>query len=115
LGLYTDLVVLTFAPRYGGGHQIPITVSEFHPFTWAGGHSPDEQLEVFEQACSKAGYAALLQACYTVIIDPCWGRNDYLWSFVLKELDGSADPRYSPDPHPDLALGVDFLGLPLTL
>ncbi len=113
LGLYTDLVVFTYASGYDGGHQIPITISESRPFTWAGSYF-SEGLESFEEVCSIEAYTELLGACYVVVIDPVWGRNDYIWPLIATELDGFGDSRYSPDPHPDLALGTDFLGFPLT-
>jgi hypothetical protein len=111
LGLWTDLLVFLFPPgNYTWGYQIPITVEEYHPFTWTGHHGGHEELEPFAEDLSHEALDALARAWKVVLIDPRWGRKSYLWEHVSAVLEGKqdADKRFSVTPaHPDL--GTDFV------
>lgn len=106
LTLSTDLIVLVFPPDSGGGYQIPITLEDYHPFTWHGSY--DEQVvEPFGQALGIRGINALRMAWYVVVIDPVWGRQRYIWQQVEKVINEGAAP-FDTRPYPDHNLDVDF-------
>jgi uncharacterized protein DUF6919 len=69
LGLYTDLLVLIYPPDWQGGYQIPITLDEFHPFTWCGGVWGYRELECFAEDCSSEAMESLKSAWKVVVID----------------------------------------------
>lgn len=90
--LFSDLYVLVAVPDDSGGCTIPITVEGFRQCTWAGwatvckntGQFSD--LELFERACSDSAMQDLEQAWYVCVVDLCWGRKDYLWETLAREL-----------------------------
>ena len=102
LTLYSDLIVLAFPPKGGSGCHIPVTVSEFQPFTWAGMNG-DEMIEFYRDICSVSAMSELEDLWSVTVIDPVWGRNDCLWQRVAEEL------CYDAAPHPQLADGRSFL------
>jgi hypothetical protein len=74
-------------------------LNDRHPFTWAG--SPSwEDLEGYITACPRLT-TELADLWFVAVIDPSWGRKEYLWQVLLEPLrDG-----YTVRPHPDLELG----------
>ncbi len=108
LGLCTDLLVLIYPPNWTGGYQVPITLSEFRPFTWCGTCWGYEELECFTEDCSEEALESLRIAWKVVVIDLQWGREDYLWHHVHSALSKPFDKPFSVVPA-DLELGTDFV------
>lgn len=109
LGLYTDLLVLDFPPGdYTYGYQIPITVTDFHPFTWCGGYYGDEELDELAEEYSPEAMSALAGSWRVTVIDSKWGRKSYLWDRVLSAVRKAHDGRFDVTPSPDLEIGQDF-------
>lgn len=111
LGLFTDLLVMAFKPGEEGGYLIPITTDNFHPFTWCGACWGDTDLECFGEICNKKAIEALRLAWRVCIIDPKWGREEYLWKNVTRILtipEMRLKP-YSITPSPELGLDTDFV------
>lgn len=111
LGLSSDLLVFVFPPNREVGVNVPVTVDDFHPFTWAGVWSVYEQLDCFMEICSPEAIKSLQSAWYVCIIDLNWGRRRYLW----KRLDGILDDSdlqsamFRVNPSPSLDLDTDFV------
>ena len=108
LALYTDLLVFIYPPNWQGGYQIPITLDEFHPFTWCGGTWGFEELECFEKYCSPTAVEQLKSSWKTVVIDLQWGRIDHLWNHLSDIFTNRVDERFSVIPS-DPGLGTDFV------
>jgi hypothetical protein len=111
LGLYTELLVFIVPPGVQHGYQVPVTLGEFHPYTWCGSSIGYEGIECFEYVCNPTAMSALAQAWQVTVIDLKWGRNDYLWENVTRVLTSEANPEkpYSVEPSPDLELDTDFV------
>lgn len=108
LTLFTDLIVHAFPPGAGGGYQIPITIGDYHPFTWHGSYDPGTELPAYIGLLHREAITALQNAWYLIIIDPTWGRQRYLWMQVEKVMRHGTGP-FDTRPSPDLSLGVDFI------
>jgi hypothetical protein len=107
--LYSSLHVDAVPPEDFSGpdgvrHQLPITLCDGHPFTWAPDspclNSPSQD---FRGDLAPRAARALDAAWWVSVTDLEWGREAYLWKALLEE------PRvgYSLEPHPDLRLGHD--------
>lgn len=102
--LHTDLLVFIYEPGEHGGYQVPITVWDYHPYTWCGEAWGDEDLQWFAEYRPRA--MRVLRTLWTVTaIDPKWGRKRYLW----RELRRATNPTspaspYSISPSPKLGL-----------
>lgn len=109
--LYTDLLVFIFPPGVVGGYQVPVTVCEYHPFTWLG--SSGDVLEEnprLEEHLSEAGIAALESAWKVIAIDLHWGRNNYLWEQVSRILTSETFIQpFTITPSPYLLLDRDLV------
>lgn len=77
LTLCSELIVLAYPPGSLRVCQIPITVDDYHPFTWLGSFDP-EAIECFHGLGMEA-HKALLSSWWVGILDPRWGRERYLW------------------------------------
>jgi hypothetical protein len=108
-GLYSDLLILIFPPGQSGGYQIPITVAEFHPFTWCGGCWGEDEIDCFATVISLEAIEALNQAWKVIVFDMQWGRDSYLWEYVSAVIQGHEDKRFDISPSPDLQLDTDFV------
>lgn len=108
LGLCSDLLVFIFPPNRVGGYRIPITLSEFQPFSWCGASWGYEELECFAEICSPEAINSLEQAWKVTIIDLQWGRENYLWTQVRDALTKPFDKPFSVSPA-DSELGKDFI------
>jgi hypothetical protein len=108
LGLYTDLLVLIFPADVSWGYRIPITLSEFRPFTWCGSNGGREELESLKGYLSADAADSLSSAWQVIIIDLQWGREDYLWDHVYEALTKPPDRPFSVAPY-DEGLGTDFV------
>ncbi|HEU0143684.1 MAG TPA: hypothetical protein VFQ47_02755 [Nitrososphaera sp.] len=108
LGLYTDLLVLIYPADVAGGYQIPITLSEFQPFTWCGSNRGQEELESLKEYLSEGAMESLSLAWKIIVIDLQWGREDYLWNHVYEALTNPPDKPFSVVPY-DEGLGTDFV------
>lgn len=97
-----------FIPNQRYGYSIPITIEEFHPFTWCGPVYGD-LLSSFEDILSKDAISALSESWYVVAIDPQWGRKEYLWKTIVERLDNGPEENYSSEPYPGHELDVDFV------
>jgi hypothetical protein len=113
LTLFTDLLVLALPPGVDRGCQIPVTVDEYHPFTWVG--VPPWQ-EVWSEdggytdVYSDEAMQAIRAAWYVLIIDPCWGRDDLLWEHVKSVLNSPETlSSFSAEPSPQHGLDVGFV------
>lgn len=109
LGLYTDLLVLIYPPDVEWGYQIPITLSEYQPFTWCGPSWGNEQLEYFKEECSTEAMESLASAWLVVVMDLQWGRENYLWEHVRHALTNPPAKPFNVTPSPDLGLDKDFV------
>jgi len=109
LALWTELLMHVFPPsRYQGGYQVPVTIAEFRPFTWVGGYFGQSELEYYAEDLSREALTELSEAWTVTIIDPVWGREDYLWEHVSTVLEGrSPETRFSVEPY-DTGLDFDF-------
>lgn len=97
--LHSDLVVLIFQPGAEGGYSIPVTADVFHPYTRVGCFCG----ELAEEFCRHLGplaTLAVLTAWYVAVIDPSWGRRDYLWHTLLKALREPESERFFAEPWP---------------
>lgn len=108
IGLYTELLILIYPPDWQGGYQIPITLDEFHPFTWCGGVWGYEEFECFAEDCSPEAMEELKSAWKVVVIDLQWGRENYLWNHVYDALTKPFDKPFDVTPA-DKGLGTDFI------
>jgi hypothetical protein len=108
LGLYTDLLVLIYPADVTWGYQIPITLSEFQPFTWCGSNGGQEELDRIKDYLSEDAITSLASAWKVVVIDLQWGREDYLWDHVYDALTKLPDKPFSVAPY-DEGLGTDFV------
>jgi hypothetical protein len=92
LSLTTDLYICVSRPGESNGCRMPVTIDVFRPYSWAGEAAIDEEngsfaeLHSYERICSGDALRELNQACYVTIIDLSWGRTDYLWNELAKEL-----------------------------
>ncbi|MEI8133076.1 MAG: hypothetical protein WCG34_11635 [Leptolinea sp.] len=105
LTLSTNLIVHAFPPNQSGGYQIPITIVDYHPFTWHGLHSPED---CYEMVVNPDAINELLRSWYLIVIDPNWGRQQFLWTHTLKAM-GEDNCLFDSRPSPDLNLDVDFV------
>jgi hypothetical protein len=77
----TDLVVLTGTSRTTDGPQVPVTLDDGEPFTWAGEPLTAEHvLQSYGEVCTQEAVDALLIARQLCVFDPTWGRDDVLWA-----------------------------------
>jgi hypothetical protein len=108
IGLYTDLLVLIYPADVTWGYQIPITLSEFQPFTWCGSNEGQHELNSLKECLSEGAINSLALAWKVIVIDLQWGREDYLWNHVYEALTKPPDKPFSVAPH-DEGLGTDFV------
>ena len=115
LNLYTDLIVFVFEPGWlfskkPYGYQVPITVEEYHPYTWCGSVSGDE-MDEFEGLLGDEALISIAESWHIIAVDTNWGRKSYLWDNLVKTLSGSMDStnKYSANPYPGHGLDVDFV------
>lgn len=117
LNLHTDLLVFIFEPgslfsQKPYGYQIPVTVEEYHPFTWCGSVSGYE-MESFEELglLGTDALTSIAESWYVIAIDTKWGRKSYLWDNLVKTLSDNMDSnnKYSAKPYPEHGLDVDFV------
>jgi hypothetical protein len=115
LNLYTDLIVLIFEPGWlfskkSYGYEIPVTVVDYHPYTWCGSVTGYE-IESYEGLLSDEAIIALTESWHIIAIDTKWGRRPYLWNNLIKILSGGIDSvnKYSIEPYPGHELDVDFV------
>lgn len=117
LNLHTDMLVFIFAPgslssQISYGYQIPVTVEEYHPFTWCGSVSGHE-MESFEelQLLGTDALTSIVESWYVIAIDTKWGRKSYLWDNLVKTLSDKMDSnnKYFAKPYPNHGLDVDFV------
>lgn len=108
LMLRTELLALAFPPNGGGGYQIPITIDDYHPFTWLGLFDPQYAFDPFAETLHHDARRALQRAWYIIVIDPVWGRQRYLWQQVEKVMRHGAAP-FDIRPSPNLGLDDDFV------
>lgn len=106
LTMSTNLIVHAFPPDSGGGHHIPITVEDHHPFAWHGSYDK-EVVEPFGKALGPMGLSALREAWYVIVIDPTWGRQRYLWRHVEEVINEGGAP-FDSRPSSELNLDMDF-------
>lgn len=109
LTLCSDLIVIAYPPnelvRQLWGYMIPITVEDYHPFTWSGRYGdPRESM----RGLSRQALKILRDSWYVVMIDPRWGREKYLWQKALRALQCGTEP-FQSSPSPDLPLDTDFV------
>lgn len=111
LGLWTELLVFIFPPGdYSWGYRVPITVDEFHPFTWLGSSHRRVELQSDARYYSREALEELAGAWKVVIIDPRWGREWYLWEHLSAVLERrSPEDRFSVEPAPHLGLDDDLV------
>lgn len=88
----TDLVVLRYYPGWVDDVWVPISRLRMpwgeQQMTWARG--PIDPADAFE-GCPEPALVELRRAWQIVVIDPVWGRNDFLWTTLIDALSGSAD------------------------
>jgi hypothetical protein len=108
LGLYTDLLVLIYPADVAWGYQIPITLAEFHPYSWCGSCGGQEELESLRAHLSEDAMASLSSAWKVVVIDLQWGRENHLWGHVNDVLTKPPNKPFSVAPY-DEGLGTDFM------
>lgn len=101
LTLHSDLITMVYPPESMGGYLIPTVVREFQPHGWAG-PPRFETIELLAGICRPELIAQLSELWSVTIIDPSWGRADYLWETIAKEL------CYDAAPHPDLGEDGEF-------
>jgi hypothetical protein len=107
LTLYTELLTFIFPPDVTWGYQIPITLEDYHPFTWLGAWDAELVLDGFEEVCSDEAIMELRRAWGVVVIDLNWGREDYLWRHLAHALVSSPDPQAPFDVSPASGLGLE--------
>jgi hypothetical protein len=90
------------------GYQIPITIDDYHPFTWHGLFDPQYVFDSFAGTLHHEALRALRRAWYIIVIDPVWGRRRYLWQQIEEVMRQGAAP-FDIRPSPNLALDVDFV------
>lgn len=105
--LCSDLIALAYPPGASGGCRIPITLDDYHPFTWLGSSGFEDNRAPFEGLNRKA-LESLRQSWYVVLVDPRWGRRKYLWREALSALGTGVGP-FQPSPSPSLELETDFV------
>jgi hypothetical protein len=107
LGLATDLIVIAFPPGTEGGHYIPITITDYRPYTWAGRYGSGELAHLAE-ACAEEIVDELRRVWRIDVLDPQWGRDRYLWDHlsaaVIRKIPSAFDTRPANDD-----LSVDFV------
>ena len=111
LTLYTPLIVFPFKPGDAGGRMVPITLDEFHPFTWMGSHSEYDDLAETKESLNVFAFAACAAAWTVVVIDPVWGRKRYMWD-ALERAVSSTEPlaaRFDITPAESLDLDDDLV------
>jgi hypothetical protein len=90
------------------GYQIPISLSEFKPYTWSGsGIDFDYQLQEFGTPNDELT-EIISNSWQVCIIDLQWGRKNLLWEMVTNVLKDNYDKRYSSVPY-DEGLETDFV------
>ncbi len=102
LGLYSDLLIFGYRPEEKGGYMIPVTTYKYHPCTWSGIKNGYELVQ-FMEICNVSVIRDLEKTWYICIIDPKWGRKEYLWrnvSKVIKSPPENLEP-YNIEPSPD--------------
>lgn len=109
LTLSTDLLVFIYEPFGVGGYQVPITIVDFHPFTWCGSSSGPDDLHSFAEFFSPAGIHALSTAWRVVAIDPRWGRSRYLWRHLCRVTHSRKNDRWDITPSVELELDTDLV------
>lgn len=108
LSLATDLIICAYPPGYEGGYMFPITIEDYHPFSWSGRFSFTDCLDQLDRPVSRAIQNALIRSWYVVAIDPKWGRKEHLWRHLLRAVGPGAKP-FDVTPAAGLALDTDFL------
>lgn len=96
MGLESDLVVLV-VPAVEGDHRlhhITVTLDGKHPCTWCGAFGGCEDLRLMSEHISRAAALDLMDTYEIQIIDPRWGRSDYLWPRLREAIKGKKS-RYS--------------------
>ena len=86
----TDLVVVAGEPDEPANVSIVVTVDDGREFTWMG-RGPDPDSYVGD--LSEEMFVRLMSAFYVEIFDPCWGRNDLLWSTLRAAAAGAGSGK----------------------
>ena len=117
LNLSTDLIIFIFEPGWlyskkAYGYSIPITVAEYHPFTWCGSVRGNEIDDfTYNKVLKDEAISSIVSSWHIVAIDLKWGRKAYLWDTLIKTLSKNTDSnnKYSVKPYPEHKLGVKFV------
>lgn len=82
LSLSSDLVVVSEYPGVEAIYEVPITQDQGRTFTILAGRP------ILDPSCGfhPQTLSALSNCLYVSIVDPCWGRNDLLWTSVIAAL-----------------------------
>lgn len=82
LSLSSDLVVVSEYPGVEATYEVPITQDQGRTFTILAGRP------ILDPSCGfhPQTLSALSNCLYVSIVDPCWGRNDLLWTSVIAAL-----------------------------
>jgi hypothetical protein len=88
LELFTDLIVTAVPHNQTGGYLFPVTVDLFRPFTHTGHHDGRRLSahKVYDSHMTPEGRAELDPLYYLTVIDPVWGREEYLWERLTQQL-----------------------------
>lgn len=85
--LNSGLIVIALPGGCTSDVHIPVSHEDGRPCTWAV-HPDIEHIETDFEGLARDAKAALRHAWYVCVIDPVWGRNDYLWELVADALRG---------------------------
>lgn len=86
----SDLVVVAFPPGGAGAGQIPVSLDAGEECAWCGIHGPDDYSYIYRPISVELD--EVIRSGWTLhILDPVWGRNDYLWPRVLDALEEGGD------------------------
>lgn len=84
--LGTDLIAIVTPPGWTNPVQIPITIDDSAPHSWAGGAIDEDNIDHYFSHYSPRAIPELLAAWQVDVIDPQWGRNDLLWPVLTQAL-----------------------------
>ena len=107
LSISSDLVVFTFPPKSYGGYFIPITIEDYHPFTW-NGVNDENNVGSYYELIGEQVYQAMQESWYVIVIDPLWGREKYMWDKLKSVIEDGPFP-FDVTPSPALKVEADFV------